>query len=146
MQLDFTDYFKAWGLLKEVNLEIDDYAKEMLTCTAEQVAAAEARIKAKGYAKAPAGLVYITDGTTDVFKNRLAIVPGSSSMSGNKVTLTDWKNVVAYEVYSGGELKMAVPAVAPAVSASTVFTVNASISGAEVKAVSWDGQRVEVTF
>ena len=146
MQMDFTAYFKAWGLLKEVDLEIDDYGKEKLTCTAEQVAAVEARIKAKGYAEAPAGLIYLTDGTAEVFKKQLAIVPGSSSMSGNKVTLTDWKNVVAFEVYSGGVLKMAVPAVVPAVSASTVFTINASISGAEVKAVSWDGQRVDVTF
>ena len=146
MQMDFTAYFKAWGLLKEVDLEIDDYVKEKLTCTAEQVAAVEARIKAKGYAEAPAGLIYLTDGTAEVFKKQLAIVPGSSSMSGNKVTLTDWKNVVAFEVYSGGVLKMVVPAVVPAVSASTVFTINASISGAEVKAVSWDGQRVDVTF
>ena len=129
-----------------MDLEIDDYGKEKLTCTAEQVAAVEARIKAKGYAEAPAGLIYLTDGTAEVFKKQLAIVPGSSSMSGNKVTLTDWKNVVAFEVYSGGVLKMAVPAVVPAVSASTVFTINASISGAEVKAVSWDGQRVDVTF
>lgn len=146
MQLDFTDYFKAWGLLKEVDLEIDDYAKEKLTCTAEEVAAADARIKAKGYAKAPAGLIYITDGTAVIFKNKAAIVAGNSAINGDKVTLSDWKNVVAYEVYSGGELKMAVPAVAPEISSATSFTIKSGISAPEVKAVSWDGQRINVTF
>lgn len=144
MQLDLTDYFKSWGLLKVVDMEIDDYGKEMLTCTAEQVAEVDNRIKAKGYPKAPAGLIYLTDGSVKIFKDQASIESGTSVLDGKKVTLTNWKNVVAYEVYADGVLKMVVPAVAPAISSSTTFTTDISVP--EVKAVSWDGQRISVAF
>lgn len=146
MQLDLTDYFKSWGLLQVVDIRIEDYAKERLICTPEQVAEVDARIKSKGYPKAPAGLIYLTDGSTGIFKNKASIEPGTIQANGTRVTLTNWKNVVAYEVYSGGVLKMAVPAVAPAISSSTIITLGSDISVPEIKAVSWDGQRIEVTF
>lgn len=138
LELDMTDYFRAWGFLKEVDMIIEDYATEQLKCTPAQIAEVEAYIADKGYPKASEGLIYITDQSMLLFKNKPQdMEAGTAVKSGVKYTVSDSRNVVAYEVYSDGKLIMASP--------NKTFSTPPA-SGITIQAVGWNGIRKTVTL
>ncbi|MDR0765954.1 MAG: M60 family metallopeptidase [Odoribacteraceae bacterium] len=134
LERDLTGFFESWGFLREIDEEVGDYSKARMTITARQIYDWKAGIAAKSYAKAPGGLVYLSDNTVDVIKERREIVKGTFSRSGTSVTTTNWKNVMAFEVYHDGVLTYATP------DASFTFTDRPGTVA--VKAVAWDGTRV----
>ncbi|UVP75213.1 hypothetical protein NXW19_13965 [Bacteroides ovatus] len=58
----------------------------------------KSRVNNLGYSKPDVALEYITDSNIELFKNKPAITKGTAARSGNKITLYNWKNVVAFEV------------------------------------------------
>ncbi|MDR2413634.1 MAG: M60 family metallopeptidase [Odoribacteraceae bacterium] len=138
LQTDLTAFFEAWGFVREIDEVVGDYASARMTITATQVANWKNEIASRSYAanKAPGGLVYLTDNTVDVIKYRRDIVKGSVSRNGNTVTTTNWQNVMAFEVYNNGVLAW--------VSPDYSFTHPSLAGTVTIKAVAWDGTRVNV--
>jgi hypothetical protein len=140
LQLDLTDFFVDWGFLREVNLSIVDYATEPLKITAAQVNETKNTIVGYGYAPAPATLPYLTDNNVDFLKNRQAVVTGTASRSGQRITLTGWQNVMVYKTYYEGSVVY--------ISADPSFNIPSDYpaDSTEIKAVQWDGTEIAVTI
>ena len=140
LQSDLSDFFEAWGFLREQDLEVGDYSSTYLRISADDVQATKNHIAAKGYAPAPAGILYLTDLTVDVLRQRANITPGTAARSGQRVTATNWTNVMAYKVYHNGNF----------VYATHDATINIPseypADNVEIKAVQWDGTEINVTF
>lgn len=139
LQQDLTDFFQAWGFLKEVDEEIDDYGKKRFWITGEQVATTKSKIAA--YPKLQlGGIIYLNDENISLFKENKAVVQGTVSRSGQQLTLSGWKNAVAYELWEGDRLVL--------VRQRENFKVEDSVdwSRAVIKAVAADGTRVSATI
>jgi hypothetical protein len=140
LEADLTTFFEAWGFLRELDIEVNDYSSTYLRITAAELQAAKSDIAAKGYAPAPAGAIYLTDQNVNVLKNRQNIVPGTASRSGQTITASGWSNVMAYKVYASGDFVYGTPDAIIAVPAAY------PAAGVEVKAVQWDGTEINVNF
>ncbi|MFV0419047.1 MAG: M60 family metallopeptidase [Dysgonomonas sp.] len=67
--LDLTAFFEAWGFLKAVDIEIDDYSKGQFTITQKQIDDLKAEIAAKKYPKPKhENIQYITDNNVGNYK------------------------------------------------------------------------------
>lgn len=138
-QLDLTDFFRKWGFLTPINVQIDDYGMKTLCITQQMIDATLSRIQAKGYAPAPEKFEYICDNNTDLYVSPADVQAGTATRSGNKLTMKNWKNVAAYEVYKGEKLIFA--------SNQEEFTVNTTLDETTlVYAVSVKGDKVKVNF
>jgi hypothetical protein len=140
LQSDLSDFFEAWGFLREQDLEVGDYSSTYLRVSADEVRATKDYIAAKGYAPAPAGLLYLTDLTVDVLRRRANITPGTAARSGQRVTATNWTNVMAYKVYYNGNFVLATH------DATINIPAKYPADNVEIKAVQWDGTEINVTF
>lgn len=139
LQLDLTDYFRAWGFLREIDEMIEDYATERLWVTAAQIAEVESYIAEKHYPKAPEALIYLNDDNLNCFKKDAGggyepMVAGQATRSGNQITVTGSKNVVAYEITQGGVL-------VKIFNRNTFKIVTGSVG---IKALAADGTRIDV--
>lgn len=136
LETDLTHFFETWGILKEINQVVGDYSSVQQTITTAQINTLKAEIAAKPYGanKAPAGLPYLTENTIDALINHRNIVPGTCSKSGQNISMQGWSNVMAFEVYSNGNVVWATP--------DHNFTT--SVPNATFKAVAWDGTRVDM--
>lgn len=142
LQLDLRSYFRAWGFLREIDERIEDYSVERLWITAAQIAEVESYIVSKSYPKAPEGLIYLNDDNWSCFKTNTSggyapIVKGQATREGNRVSMTGWENVVAYEVMRNGKVIE--------VFNSNSFVVKGS-GGFSIKAVAANGKREDVIF
>lgn len=138
-QLDLTDFFTKWGFFEPIDIVKGDYSSGQFVVTDAMADDAKKRIAALGFPK-PAKIVeYITDTNVDCYTGNGGIVKGTVQRDGQKFTMTDWKNVAVYEVYSDDTLSF--------VSPSSSFTVMNSLGDkVQVFAVSATGEKVEVTF
>ncbi len=140
-------FFEAIGMLKPIDREMDDYVRGQLTITAEDCR----RLKKFGEKFPPAAspvIYYICANNVDAFRKKLP-VKGTRGrgveVSGDGTRLTfphsKWKNVVAYETYSGDELTQI--SMTGLGSKTNEFTVVRYPAGStRVDAVGWDGSRV----
>lgn len=131
LQLDLTDYFRAWGFLREIDEVIDDYGEERLWITTDQITAVENDIASKGYPQAPAGLIYLNDNNVNYFTNGETMTAGTITRNGNRITITGSANVVAFEVYQNDTL----------IKAFNNTTFNVPSGTVTIKAVSANGER-----
>lgn len=149
------DFFEKWGFLRPIDLQIEDYDKEWLTITDEQIQALRKRVedlRLPSLGNIP--LEYITDRNSDLFKNPQPIVSGTAKRTNNIIRTKDWKNVVAYEVLDARDNIVFIT--------DGVFTkgdgydtdgyINLGVaggtgwqSGYKVRAVAANGERVNVT-
>lgn len=106
MHEDLTDFFEAWGFLTPVDFEIDDYGISRFTVTESQIAETKNYIASKGYSKPDRIIQYMHDDAIEAFKAGSSIGIGNASKNGRTISMTNWKNVAVYEVYSGNEMKM----------------------------------------
>lgn len=136
LQLDLTEFFRAWGFLREIDEIIEDYSVERLWVTKAQIAELESYIASKNYPKAPAGLIYLNDDNVNCFTTSEAVEPGEATRSGNNVKVTNSKNVVAYEVTQGGKL-------AKVFNSPSFVIASGSVA---IKAVAADGTRMDVAI
>jgi hypothetical protein len=98
-----------------------------------------ADIKSKNFPLVTDKIEYICDSNKQYFKNKSSVQKGTATKNGTSVSLSGWKNVVAYEVYEGEKLVF--------VSNKDSFTLdNPVTSSTKVYAVAYDGDKTEVTF
>lgn len=100
------DFFEKWGFLRPVRTLVKDYDQEWVVITKEQIETMKQRINSRGLASLGAiPIEYITDKNVHLFKDYKPIVQGEVSRLANELTLTGWRNVVAFEVLNAqGEL------------------------------------------
>lgn len=139
--LNLTDFFIKWGFLKKGLFEgSDTYNKGKVEVTQSQVDALIERIYQLGYTAPQHKLEYITDNNLEMYKTSASVIAGTAAYSGSKLTMTGWKNVVAFEVYDNSSKLIFV-------SPETSFTVNATLpQGFKVYAVAANGTKTQVSF
>lgn len=136
---DLTDFFKKWGYLTPFDADINDYSTARLTVTQNMIDQTIAYVKSKGYSVVTDQVEYIADSNWEMFKNRLTVQAGTAQKNGKIITMTNWKNVVAYEVYEGNNLVF--------VSNRSSFTIdNPVTSNTKVYAVDYKGTKTAVQF
>lgn len=59
--MDITEFFTAWGFLRPINNNINDYGNKMVTVTQKQIDDLVAEIKAKGYPTPDFNVETLTD-------------------------------------------------------------------------------------
>ena len=135
------EFFTKWGFLNPVNQLVEDYAKGQMVITQEDADAI--RAKTSTYSKPAHNFEYICEHNVDIYKKDAAIQRGTATRTGNKITMTGWQNVVAYEVYLGSKLVFVSP-----MQSFTVSTDLATLDGTtKVYAIPAKGNnKVEVTF
>ena len=143
------DFFEKWGFLKPVDIKMDDYGSGTMRITEEDVNNLKTRVAALNLPACNEAIEYITDNTVDVFKNKLAVVKGTATRTGNTLTMRNWKNVVVYEVRNndanGDLICVSDGVLTPSTTAS--FDVATDWKDTyKVYAVSFDNTRTEVTF
>jgi len=146
-KLDLTDFFEQSGMLIPIDLWVDDYTCAQMTITAADIAAVKQYASKYKKPSTPV-LHYITANSTSIYKNRLPLngIEGSGfEKKEDKIIVQNsaWKNAVAFETYAGDKLvKIAfVGAGSNDVSSTTVHTPKGTT---QVKAVGWDGKRINV--
>lgn len=138
-QTDLTEFFIKWGYLSPVDMEIDDYGKRRITITQAQIDETIAGIKAKNYPILAEKMEYICDSNWQIFRDKLSVQQGTATKSGTKITMTGWKNVVAYEVYENEKLVF--------VSNKDSFNLESNVTtNTKVFAVAYNGNKTEVSF
>ena len=141
------DFFTKWGFLTPVDASIDDYGSGRMTVTESRIEEIRQRVEALGLPKPDSPIEYITDNNKGLFKTRPEVIPGSVSVSSSgTVTLTDWKNVVVFEVRDadGGLVLASEGKLAP--SSKAVFSVPGGWNPSyRLMAVSATGKRTDVT-
>lgn len=136
---DLTDFFTKWGFFEPIDIKKDDYGEKRILVTEDMATNAKQRIADLGLPKPTGTVEYICDLNADYYKNNNSIIKGTAQREGAKITMTGWKNVAAYEVYSDEELCFISPA--------SSFTVVGKLDGkVQVFAVSASGVKEEVTF
>lgn len=104
--MNLLDFFEKWGFLREIKKDIDDYGVKNLTVTKAMADALRAKVNALNLPKPDVALEYISDNTYELYRTKASITSGAVTRSGNKLTMTNWKNVVTYEVKDAdGNLK-----------------------------------------
>ncbi len=148
--INLLDFFEKWGFLREVNYELDDYGKAFITVTAAQAENIRKRVEALNLPKLDnVPLEYITDNNVKVFKDKQPVQAGTAQRSGNTITMSNWKNVVVYEVRENNDkgtlICVSDGILTPSETAS--FDVKDGWKDSyKVYAVSHDNKRTEVKF
>jgi hypothetical protein len=138
-QTNLIHFFHRWGYLSPVDQTINDYGNVRFVVTQNQIDETIAYIESKNFPPPAYMIEYISDSNWEIFKNRLPIQPGTAQKSGNTITMTNWRNVVAYEVYEDDTLVF--------VSNKNRFNLNSSTTdNTKVYAVAFDGHKKEVIF
>ena len=141
------DFFTKWGFLTPVDITVDDYGTGKLTVTQARIDEIRSRVEALGYPKPDVALEYITDNSVELYKDKPGIVAGTATRSGSTFTMTNWKNVAAYEVVDETGKKVCISDGLLAPSGTATFTMKTAWKdGFKVYAVSATGARTAVTF
>ena len=150
---DLTDFFDAWGFFRTIDQQYSQYGTAYYGVTSAMINASKARVRDMDLPKA-APFQYLEDRTTqggekfsdmgywELFKNKTKITGSpKASVSGNKVTVSDFDGVVAIELRRGtsdsGELLY--------FSNLASFTSPVSLTGNTLWAVQTDGVRKKVS-
>ena len=146
-QLDLTDFFEMSRMLYPIDLWVDDYTCSQMTITEADIS--NVKQYASKYKKPETPVLhYITANSVDIYRNKSTL----SGNSGNgfvkeedKIVVDNelWENAVAFETYA--DEKLVKVAFVGAGSDDLKTTVVHLPQGAtSVKAVGWDGERIEV--
>ena len=132
-------FFKRWGYLTPFDNKVEDYTPAIIKVTQSDIDQLEAEINAKNYPALTDKAEYICDSNWEIFKNKQSVQPGTAQKSGATITMNNWKNVVAYEVYEGNTLVF--------VSNKSSFKLdNPVTANTKVYAVAYNGNKTEVKF
>ena len=162
-KMDLTEFFDTWGFFREVSDTYGQYQSGILySVSSAMISESKARVAAKNYPKAPA-IQDLEDRTRSTRSNsdpgynkdirmgyyttfkdqvNMTTVP-KYTLSGRNVTITDYSQAVAVEVYRKSDGQMLY------FSNLSEFTLPAKTGGGETidtgniefKAVQWDGVR-----
>lgn len=144
-QMDLTDFFTKWGFLTPVETTIDDYGNGQVKVTQARVEEIKQRVASLNYPQPNVALEYITDNNWKLYQNPQPVIEGQAMRSGNTLKMTNWKNVVAYEVTNKEGKKIFISEGILFPDATASFTINTDWEeGFKVYAVSASGERTEV--
>lgn len=135
---DLSDFFEAWGFFTPVNFQIDDYGVANFTVTQSEIDQTKASIGSKGYPKPKRIVHYFHDDLLNVFVSGDEVQQGTATISANRVTMSNWRNVCVYEVFDGEKMVM--------ISHQHTFTLPENYTNLRVKAVSVTGVRHDISF
>lgn len=145
-QTDLSDFFEKAGMLKPVNMEIDDYGIKKLIIT--EAMCEEVKSYASQWNK-PAGVInYISGNTVKIYETRSDVQGNlNQGVSGSGITRTVnhniWKNAVVYETYAGEEL-IRITMAGTGTKNNSSTTVPYPSNATKIVAVSWKGDRTTV--
>lgn len=146
---DVTDFFKAVGMLKPINKDMDDYSRAQLTITQEQCD--ELVQYAKKYPKPDSSVIYyITSASAEAYRDKLPVQgefdKGVKTEEQTRVISKDvWKNVTVFETYAGDKLTNIAIIDTDFYPEKTATRVQYPEGSTRIEAVSWDGKRTLVT-
>jgi hypothetical protein len=144
---DLTDYFIKVGLLKPIDVSIDDYGVRQYTVTQAMINQTIAAVKAKSY-PAPVSPVlhYITANSVKAFTNKLLVegIYGQGlTINANNIIVNHsvWKNVVVFESYDTDNklVGVAMPGMRDASNQTTYVDYPAEVD--KIYALSYDGSK-----
>lgn len=146
-QLDLTDFFEKSGILAPIDLIVDDYTVARMTISSQDIAAAKKYARRYPKPQTPV-LHYLTANSIDIYKQQ-APVNGIKNQGlikeGRKVIIDNikWPNAVAFETYKNDTLqKIAFRGAGSEDASKTIVHIPEGYTS--VKAVGWDGQRIDV--
>lgn len=142
---DLTRFFERWGFFREVDMLINDYAKEQMTVTKQRADEVKGRIKTLGFEGTDhLALEYITDNNAMLYKNpATSLIKGQKAqIDGNTLSIRGWNNTVAFEIYDeNNQLIFVADASFPSLG-SAEFSINKRWNaGYTIKAVSAGNSR-----
>lgn len=136
---DLTNFFERWGFYRPISQEVTDYQKLNLVVTKEYADKIKSEIKALNKTAITDKIEYICDANWTYFRDKTPVTKGTATRSGNVITTSGYKGVVAYEVYQGGKLIF--------VTNLNTFNIKRNWnSDTKVYAIAYNGQKTEVTF
>lgn len=140
---DLTGFFEKAGILVVIDKFIGDYTSAQLTITQEDVD--KLKKYASQYKKPAQALNYISANSLDAFQNKKAVTGKKNNgctPDGQTITVdhTKWKNVTAFETYSGNKLvKIALAGTGSEHNATTL--VQYPEGATRVEAIAWNGKK-----
>ena len=146
-QLDLTDFFEQSRMLYPIDLWVDDYTCSQMTITEDDIK--DVKKYASKYNKPTTPVLhYITANSTDVYKNKAALegTTGNGFTKGENLIIVNndaWQNAVAFETYQDDKLTK-VAFVGAGSNDATTTTVHTPEGTTSIKAVGWDGKRIDV--
>lgn len=145
--MNLLDFFTKWGFLTPVDVSMDDYGVGQMTVTQSQIDEITRRVNALNLPKPDVALEYITDNTVGLYKTKPAVVAGTATRNGKTLKMTNWQNVVAYEVVNAAGKKVFISDGVLTPSSVAAFTIGTTWEDSfKVYAVSASGDRTEVKF
>lgn len=146
-KLDLTDFFDKSGILAPIDLIVDDYTVGRMKITTEDIDKVKSHAAQYPKPNTPV-LHYLTANSVDIYRLQRPLA-GNKNVGYQKeqgkiiIDHTKWPNAVAFETYKGETLiKVAFRgAGSEDVSKTTVHIPDGFTS---VKAVGWNGQRIDV--
>lgn len=146
-KLDLTDFFERSGILAPIDLIVDDYTVGRMKITEEDIR--NVKSYASKYPKPNTPVLhYLTANSTHIYRDQLALTKangqGYEKLEGKLIVdNAQWENAVAFETYIGDKLAKVAFRGAGSENASTT-TVRTPEGTTSVKAVGWDGKRIEL--
>lgn len=146
---DLSDFFIKAGMLKPIDKDMDDYARDQLTITQKQCDELK-RYMSKYPKPASPVIYYLTVNSVEAYQGKLPVIgtynKGVQTGKEPGTMIIDhhiWKNVTVFETYQGDELVKV--AMVGTDSPERDYTLVRYPEGAtRIEAVAWDGTRTLV--
>ena len=146
-KLDLTDFFSHSGILAPIDLIVDDYTVGRMKITEQDIQ--EVKSYASKYPKPNTPVLhYLTANSVDIYHGQLPLsgTQGTGIVQEDGKLIVDntvWQNAVAFETYIGDQMvKIAFRGAGSNDVTSTI--VHTPEGTTTVKAVGWDGKRMDV--
>ncbi|MEG2478713.1 MAG: M60 family metallopeptidase [Mucinivorans sp.] len=128
---DLTDFFEKCGMLRTADVLIGDYETTKFTITQAQIDAVKSWVAAQNFKKPTLAIEYINDDAVESYKNNASITTGRCSYFDNKVIMSGWHGVVAWEIFHGKQMTQVAMGNnftidSPSKEALTIYAVSAS--------------------
>lgn len=151
-KLNFLPFFEKAGMFQPIKRIIEDYTPGLLNISQKMIDELTQYVAEAGYPLPEGEVNYISGLNWQMYKDRAALVTGQvgegCTSHGTYVTVQNsvWQNAVAFETYDAEGKMIAISMYGLGHSADinniTATDVIYPAGAAEIKAVSWDGQRV----
>lgn len=149
-ETDLTEFFETAGLLKPIDIDIDDYGTQTLTITEEMCQEVRDFVARHPEWKKPEGAInYISGNTVGIYEKRLDVKGGTvnEGVSGTETSRTVnhdvWKNAVVYKTYAGEEVvRLTMAGTGTKDNSSTLVPYPEGAT--TITAVSWKGEETVV--
>lgn len=151
-KLNFLPFFEKAGMFQPIKRIIEDYTPGLLNISQKMIDELKQYVAEAGYPLPEGEVNYISGLNWKMYKDRAAMVTGQvgegCTSHGTYVTVQNsvWQNAVAFETYDAEGKMIAISMYGLGHSADinniTATDVIYPAGAVEIKAVSWDGQRV----